>query len=232
MHKLKNRTEKNNKKKIKFTVSKLMMIVSAWIFQGFLYMNIYEKAYKIILETLLFSLIFTFFLYVKPQLSSFVSIIYSFLIAHTIVWFFNGQVMTMFIHMGIISNKPKRFIAYTDKLVNRILSKNCIRGAAIFGSITKCHFKKTSDLDVRLIMKKGIINRLLTCHFCFVERCLAFFQLYPIDIFAFDLNELKDKMSTDEDPIIICDRGGQLRSLYQSFLNYETLRKKFRAKYM
>lgn len=209
------------------------IILSGWIFQGFLYMNIYEKIYKIFLETFIIGICYSLFSSlpaydggILPQL------IWSMLVGHTIIWFINGQAMTMLIHMNLIPNSPGRFISYTDSLVNNIRRKKFILGAAAFGGLTRCEYRSSSDLDVRLVMKKGVLNGLLASHFCFIERVKALFCAFPLDLFAFDMEEAQRKMDAAENPIVFSDDSGLIKSLYDNFLNYEEFRKQFSKKYI
>ena len=209
------------------------IIISGWIFQGFLYMNIYEKIYKVLLEIsillICYSLCSSFLTRGEGIL---LPLIWSLLIGHTITWFLNGQAMTMFIHMNLIPNSPGRFISYTDKLVNNVRKKNYIMGAAAFGGLTRCEYRSSSDLDVRLVMKEGILNGIRASHFCFVERVKALLNAFPLDLFAFDLEETHKKMNLSENPIILYDNSDHLKSLYRHSIYYEKFRKEFSKKYI
>ncbi len=221
----------NNQFLMRFLRSKVGIVISGWIFQGFLYMNVYEKMYKICLESVFF--IICFIIYnLGNNFSFFSDIVFSLISAHTLIWMLNGQVMTMFIHMKLLPNKPDRFIDYTDKMYENIISKNYISGAAAFGSLTRYNFKETSDIDVRLIMKDGLLNRFMICHFCFLERVKAFFAVYPIDIFAFEGDDLKKRMNPDEIPIVFWDPEGLLKKMYPKTLSYSEFQDEFRKRFL
>lgn len=221
-----------NKYILKFRGSVPGIVISGWIFQGFLYMNRYEKMYKIALElVLLFVCYFTFFFLVN-SVGFLQRIFWSLVTAHTLMWFLNGQVMTMLIHMNLFPNQPAKFIKHTNRLARNMRSKRYIDGAAAFGGLTRYEFKTTSDLDLRVVMKAGIINQLRACHFCFLERVKALFYVYPIDIFAFDLDTLIERMNTSEKPIIMYDPRGKLRSAYPRAVLYDDFSVGFSKKFL
>ncbi len=195
-------------------------------------MNGYEKVYKLAVELLLFLFCLLFFHRMGTPSGPFPLISLSIIAAHSMMWLLNGQAMTMIIHMGLLPTRPKRFIAYTDRLARSIASTSYVGGAAAFGSMTRCAFKETSDIDVRLIMKESISARIRICHFCFVERARAFFYRYPIDIFAFPIDEMKEKMDPQETPVILHDPIGKLTSLYPEALPYEQFSATFRKKFL
>jgi predicted nucleotidyltransferase len=195
-------------------------------------MNSFERLYRVVLETLIFLTSILFMYVVGGQTFNKVYLIYGFLTAHTLTWLFNGQFVTMLIHMNLIPNSPIRFLTYTDRLHARIQSKSYIRGAAVYGSLTRIEFRKTSDLDLRVIMKPGLLHRIRICHFSFLERLKACFFIFPIDIFAFELNELIYKMSSDENPILFSDPSGILAETYPRALSYEEFRVRFSSKFL
>lgn len=221
----------NNQFISSFRKTKIGIFISGWVFQGFLYMNTFERLYKIFFEIFL-CLIFLFpFVVVSDRPFLKLYLLYVFLTAHTISWLFNGQFLTILFHMGLFQYNPRRFLRYTDNLLARILAKPYIEGAAIYGSLTKIEYRKTSDLDLRIIMKPGFFNRFMICHFAFLERLRAFVFLFPIDIFAFELEELTNKMSSYEDPIILTDPQEILVDKFVHALSYDEFRRQFVSKF-
>ena len=208
---------------------KAMVILSNWFVQSFLYMNNYERLCKIIWEVFLFLPIFYVF---KTFLSLYLAITASLLFSHTLNWLFNGHFYGLVKEFGGVSTSPKVFLTYLDGIYERFSNKSFIMGAAIFGSIARGEYKPSSDLDFRLFIKPGFWNGLAASHLCLIERFRAFLNKFPLDIYAFSLEEVKNKMRADEIPIILYDPEGKLVQAYPKAKFFKEFRKEFAQKYL
>ena len=131
----------------------------------------------------------------------YVALILSILIAHTINWILNGHIFALFKTFGKVKTKPEQFKRYINDLKEKSSNENSVFLVATIGSISTKKIKETSDIDIRIVRKKGFLNGLKSCIFTMKERSIAFFNKFPLDIYLLDdadeLNKLK------EDPILI-----------------------------
>ncbi len=205
---------------IRIVKSDVGVILSYWLFQGMLYMDFREVIFKIFLD-IIFTL--TFFLLGMPFMLALI-------LAHTFNMFLNGHYYVMKHNMGRIKNEPKEFIAYIEKLYNRIQRTDFILGTAAYGSLSRDSFSTTSDVDIRIFPKKGFMNWLKVILWVFAERTRAFLYSFPLDIYAFDFEVIDSKMRADEPPIIFADLESQLAKKYSNHILFDRFAQTFREK--
>lgn len=186
---------------------KIVVIFTNWVFQGQLYADQTEKAFKIILDTLLTVALF----FVIPLPNVITRLLVAFLISHSLNWIFNGQLFALAKNFDIVHNEPQRIIDYANGIKIRASRERSIDCVAVYGSLSRDEIKPTSDLDVRIIRKPGIINGLRACMFGLMERSRALFNRFPLDMFVVDGTEHLQKMRDDEPPQILYDPNGILR---------------------
>jgi len=206
--------------------SPLAVTLSAWFFQGMLYMNRYELILKLLLDIFLTVCIG----FIIP-FAGFMSWFLAWLIAHTVNAIFNFQPIAVMRHMGVGETDPKHFIDYVSRMHDRINEKAFLQGAASYGSLSRGMFKKTTDLDIRFLMVPGIVNGVRASNFAFVERVRALLHRFPLDLYAFTLPELLSKMRRDEIPVVFYDPDGLIQRSYKEVLPFEVFRKSFVEKY-
>ena len=114
-----------------------------------------------------------------------------------------------------------------DALHDRINGKAFLHEAASYGSLSRGIFKKTTDLDIRFLMLSGVLNGVGASNFAFVERIRALLHRFPLDLYAFTLTELLDKMRRDEIPVVFYDQNGLIRESYKEAVPFEVFRKSF-----
>ena len=170
-----------------------ILLLSSWLFQGLLYMDITEKVFKLTLG-ILFTGIFVFWG---------INIKASMLISHTLNWIFNGQIFVVFKNLKLIRTPPQKIDAYIQRLKKRVEDEPSIIWAGVYGSLVRGEFKETSDLDIRLIRKPGLINGVRACIFVMRERTWATFNRFPLDIYVGDSFKFLEKMKKEEIPIVI-----------------------------
>lgn len=210
---------------VEFFQSRLGRIFSNWVLQGMLYMNKIEIAYKLALD-LLFTLLIVLFVLGGDSLLDW---LFALMIAHTLNWILNGQPVALLMHIDIGKNNANKFISYIENLEKRIVNKDYLAACAAYGSLSVGNYKPTSDIDIRVILKKDLISQLLAAHFCFIERVKAFLAGFPLDLYAFTLEEAQVKMSPKEPPIVFLDPEGQLRKIYPELIEFKDFQEHFRA---
>lgn len=178
---------------------KFVIIFTNWLFQGLLYADKTEKAFKLFSDLALTILFFSLI----PDPDIFDKLIVSFLISHTINWIFNGQIFALFKNFGIIYTEPHKLIQYANEIKDRAASNNSIDCVVVYGSLVRDEIKSTSDLDVRIIRKKGLVFGILACVFAAKERSRALFNCFPLDIYVLDSRQKLSKMREDESPLVL-----------------------------
>jgi hypothetical protein len=181
------------------------VIISNWICQGMIYMNKYERLYRLTLEISLIGIVFWA---AAHLIDYYKALLVSFLMVHTIFWTFNGHIYVLMRYLTERNNDPARFIAYIEGINERLQGKDFLRGAVAFGSLSKDKFTASSDFDVRFLRKPGLVNSLQAFNHCALERARAFVQAFPLDIYVFDVEELSQKIRADEPPVVMMDPEG------------------------
>jgi len=198
------------------------IILSYWLFQGMLYMDIRETTFKVILDA--------FFILFFSSIG--IPLIISLILAHTINMLLNGHYFVMKHNMGRVSNNPQKIIGYLADFSLRLQKLTFLDGAAAYGSISRNLIKPTSDIDMRVFPEKGFISWAKAVLWVFKERTRALFLAIPLDIYAFDLDVIDSKMRPDESPIIFYDPGGRLVEKYREHLLFKDFARKFKESYI
>lgn len=196
LHELQRKLVKENKYPSYVKVP--VLLFSSWLFQGILYMDTTERNFKILLDILIFLPLFILF---NQYFNAISSILIAIMMAHTINWIFNGHIFGLLRVFGVTKTKHEVFIQYLDDLKKRSSNEDVINLVAVIGSLSREERKESSDLDIRIIRKKGFKNGLRASLFVMSERTKAFFNKFPIDIYLLDDY---DKLSElGEPPVII-----------------------------
>jgi predicted nucleotidyltransferase len=183
-------------KPIKF----LIIIIANWVFHGFLYMEKTEKAFFLIFDLLLFFPLWFFLSFVTNLLFSALGAL---LVAHTIHWLFDGHIYVMLKNLGRCKTPITKFSNYTNGLSERAKHEKSIFSIIAFGSLSRNEFSDSSDLDLRIVRKPGLVNGIRACSFTLLERGRALVDKFPLDVYTLDSPRNLSKMSPDEPPIII-----------------------------
>ena len=141
-----------------------------------------------------------------------VSIVASIVISHTLNWIFNGHIFVVFKNLKLIKTSKEKFDTYIERLKRKVENEPSIVWAGVYGSLVRGEFKETSDLDVRLIRKRGFINGVRVCVFVMKERSWATFNRFPLDIYVGDSFGFLEKMNKEENPLIVKDVRKEIRT--------------------
>jgi len=188
-----------------------ILIFTNWLFHGFLYMDRTEKAFYLLLDGLFFlPIFFAFSTILNPNSSVFLA----FVITHTLHWVFDGHLFVLFKNLGLSKAELKCFVENAKELRERVRKKRSILAVAIFGSLSRGSLIESSDLDVRIIRRPGMINGLKACGFAFLERSRAFLKKFPLDLYVIDNPNKLSKIRPDEAPIVLYDPPDVFRKKY------------------
>lgn len=212
----------HNKQLSRLIQSEIGTVASYWLFQGMLYMDVRETTLKVILD-----LMITVLLY-----SIGINIVICIIFAHTFNMLFNGHFYAMGSHMDRHRIAALNFINYVELLQKRLSKLSFLSGAAAYGSLSRNLFKPTSDIDIRIIPAKGFMNWVCAVTWIFMERARAFWNSFPLDMYAFDVAVIDKKMRSDEPPIIFTDRDQLMVRKYQNHVPFDAFLINFKKKYI
>jgi predicted nucleotidyltransferase len=192
-----------------------IVIIKQWIHQGFTYLDKTEMFYRVIWELIPF-LIFFSFLYSFVEINIYIIVIISFLLGHTLNWIFNFNFWTClcFTFPNLKNPGNDRTIKYLIKFQERMLKSDSIAGCMIYGSLSRGMWHIKSDLDMRILRRKGVINGFKAYLVVFRERLIALWYKQPLDLFMADSIEFLDKVRDDEFPIFLKNKDQRLLKRY------------------
>ncbi len=191
--------------------SKGGIFLSNWTFQGMRYMNYGEKIHRVAIEAGIFLVIFfsSSFIWNKG-----LRCFFSLCVAHTLSFFLNGHFFVLMRYLGDYKKSKQDAMAYVVKLQNSMDNKQFLLGAILCGSLSRGDNTETSDLDIRLVKREGWYNAIRAFNFCTVTRIQAFFSAMAVDVYVFDIEELKTKIRSDEKPVVLYDPNNVLTKFY------------------
>jgi len=173
-----------------------------WVFHGFIYMDRTEKIFFLLLDGIFFLPIFFAFLALS-NLSS--SIILAVVITHTLHWLFNGHLYVLLKNLRLSKIELDCFAKYLSELRERAKREKSILAIAAFGSLSRGQLSESSDLDIRIIRRLGVINGIRACIFTFLERGRALLSKIPLDVYTLDGFQNLSKLCPDEPPVVLYD---------------------------
>lgn len=200
--------------------SRLIVVITNWVFQGLLYSDSTEKIFKISLDivlTIVLTLVMTL-LFSPGYLLLYILV--SLVLAHTINWVFNGQIFALLKNFNMVYNEEQRIIDYANGIKTRASREKGIEKILVYGSLVRGEIKCTSDLDLRIIRGPGIVNGFNTCVFVMLERFRAFLYRFPLDVYLLDSPKHLSKMRKDEIPYILYGSDSCDTSLDKSLMGH------------
>ena len=141
-----------------------MIILTNWFFRGVVHMDRTEKTFNICLDFILFTLILIIF---KPFFQ--ISPVLCFMLSHSFLWIFNGQIFVLFKNLKLTRTKTLLFYSYLSYLQHRYCNKHNVIAVAAFGSLSRGRISEQSDLDIRIIRKNGFFNGVISCFQIFYD---------------------------------------------------------------
>ncbi len=183
-------------------------------------MNIYEIGLKVILDAA-FTLIFTLLLSVWLPLTL-ATIFLSWAFAHTINWIFNGHIYVLLRYVHPVPQSREHFETFIQELGRRGHSYKSVDGIAIFGSYCRGCLHENSDLDVRILVRPGIVNGIQGALYCLLERMTAVLMKFPLDIYSCVGLEGLSQLRSDEIPVLLSGKSPLLRNKYPQALHKRT----------
>lgn len=202
------------------------LIITNWFFQGIRRADTTEKIYKL-LFTLILTILISFLFHRVLSCTMVSSVLWGFIIGHTLNWLINNNWTNLIIHRLFLSklNKVKAF-DYLDSLKNRLKNKPFVLYATTHGSICNGNLKPSSDIDVALVRKRGFKNALQSLWFVLVEKKIADLHKIPLEIYLSDSPEYAiAKFKKEQNPVVITERDNILDNYYAEKLTLEEAKK-------
>jgi GTPase SAR1 family protein/predicted nucleotidyltransferase len=176
-----------------------------WVFQGTLIMTMSERLFRFLLELTVAATSIVLLSHSVPLVQN---ILLSLVVAHTIDWSLNGNFWATQRFFGRKSD-PKQLIDFLRNLEKG--EHFSVEAIAAFGSLSRGRFNASSDLDMRIVRKRGFLSWMGTNLFVLKLRSTSFVKRRPVDIFIMDrVDQIYDHISRDEMPIVIYDPKGIL----------------------
>jgi hypothetical protein len=182
-----------------------------------------EALFKLFLEFIFFMISY---LLLSLVLTPFTSFFISIMLAHTMNWLFNGHLFVLGRYLGFTYSEPQKFIEYPGTIKAKLIDRKSITAVAFFGSLT------SSDLDIRIIHRQGLINGFIACFWGFTERARALRHRYPIDLYVIGKSKSFEKLRKDEVPIVLFDHNNFIKHYYSKVVDYEEFKRGFLRKYV
>jgi predicted nucleotidyltransferase len=190
----------------RFFVSPFGVVLSNWVFQGFRYMNAYERTVKIFIDVVIMLAI----ILLTGLQTSYQMVMVAFLVAHTINWLANGHFVTLLRYVQPIPRTRQQFEDYVTDLREDVAKRSFIKGVAIYGSYCRGSWHPNSDLDLRIIVDETFLAGAIGALYCAFLRAKAFVIVFPLDVYCCVGTECLDRMRPDERPIFLKDEGDML----------------------
>ncbi len=210
----------DNKKQRKASLggkSKPVGLLRNWAHQGFFYLDNTERFGRVLLEivpTVLLAYMFSHFS--ELSLKGYCLWLASLVIVHTLNWIINDNWWACVIfafpklkNPGVMQTRD-----YLKKMQIRLANDTSITGAMLYGSVARRVWHKRSDLDLRILREKGLLNGIIAYQVLIRERLIAVFARQPLDIYLADDVNFLMRMRKDEDPVFLKKQDLKLNQLY------------------
>lgn len=195
-----------------------ILIFTNWLFQGIHHLDITEKTYRIG-----FTIVSSLIVYYGFR----ISIVYSIVIGHTLNWLVNSNFYMILIHRLMTSKLSKReLFEYAQSLQKRLEKQNWILYAASFGSICRGKLKDSSDLDISIVRKPGLINGLKGLWFILIEKKIGDLNKIPLELYLNDIPETsKNRFKSENNPVVMYDKENIIKKYYKDILTLDEAEK-------
>jgi predicted nucleotidyltransferase len=130
----------------------------------------------------------------------------AFIIIHSISWLLIGNFWVYMLDSFYWVKNPgiDSIIYYVEQVRLAYRFKDSAKAILIYGSMCRNSFHNRSDLDLRVIRRKGIKASVVSIFIGFFVRTLAFIRRIPVDLQIVDSEcFLEKQMRPDEFPIIV-----------------------------
>lgn len=135
-------------------------------------------------------------------------IISAFCGAHVLNFIVNGQLFVLLKNFDLVDIPKEKFERWMVMLGERYERSQSVDAVVVYGSLSRGDLSRTSDLDVRVLRRDGLVNGLVACSITAVFRFKALIHRFPLDIYVLDGTDSLDRLRDDEEPQVLVDKRG------------------------
>jgi hypothetical protein len=209
--------KKESRKAVAGGKAKLWNLPRGWAHQGFFYLDRTQRIGRVVFE-IVPTVILAWLIGAigGVGLSSVRLWCASLLIVHTLNWVLNGNwwAGVLFAFPGLRNRGNRATCDYLNRMAERLRRDRSISGAMIFGSVSRGQWHERSDLDLRLLRRRGVCNGIAGVLVLSRERCIALWNRQPLDIYLADGILFLKRMRPDEPPIFLKKADPRLDRTY------------------
>lgn len=169
-----------------------------------------EKLYKLCLDILGSAIIFFLMIEILPLASL---VVMAIAVPHTLNFLFNGQLPVIFKNLGYTKVSESHFREFISALDESARLNPSISKAVLIGSQVREAMSVSSDLDVRVVRHRGVVNGIRACTYVLARRSKALIEWFPLDIYVLDSEGPLENLREGERPMSLA--SGHIRQASQ-----------------
>lgn len=211
---------------------KLINIPRNWLHQAITYMDSGELLFRVAIEAFEMVAIYCLIRWVAPDMSVAASLILGGVFVHTWNWITNGLFWVVIIQTFPRLENPgaSRTVKFIGEMTERLKRSGHISGLAVYGSISRGAWHQRSDIDMRILRRRGFLSLIQAALLTMRERFYALLAGQPMDVYLADDTDFLTKLRSDEVPLLLIKRDERLERLYPGNVEVElTLERLVRA---
>lgn len=187
-----------------------------WAHQALSYMDSGELSFRVLVQTGETLLVWAILNALPISVSPVINLLASVFIVHTWNWVTNCLFWSVIIFTfpGLRNPGAVKTVEYLNDMRERLKGSRCISGIAVYGSVTRQTWHDRSDIDIRLLRRKGFSNWVCAGMTTMAERWRAMLALQPMDLYLADDVDFLLKMRSDEIPVLLLARDERMKRLY------------------
>lgn len=186
--------------------ARLWNLPRGWAHQGFFYLDRTQRLGRVVFE-IMPTLVFAGLVSATGGIPLSSPWLWggSLLLTHTLNWVLNGNWWAglLFAFPGLRNQGEQMTCVYLNRMAERLRSCRSISGVLIFGSVARGQWHERSDLDLRLLRRRGGYHGVAGVLVLARERWLALWARQPLDIYLADDIAHLHRMRRDESPLFL-----------------------------
>lgn len=211
-----------NSKKRKASIDGRIHLVNLarnWLHQAITYMDRGELVFRLLIELIEIAVVIVILmLLIQPEemYSRALMISVSVIIVHTFNWVTNANfhALLLFAFPSCKNMGEAETTRYLNQMARRLGRYYSITGLAVYGSVARGAWHERSDVDIRILRRKGLIYLAFAVLLTMRERWLALIARQPVDLFLADDVSFLKRMRPDERPIFLIKNDARLDTEY------------------
>lgn len=150
------------------------------------------------------------------------NLLVSILVAHGVNFLTNGQLPVLMRYVMTDIGVTKRKVKSAVEKISSTAPQWDVEDVLIFGSFSRFQMQSSSDLDLRLYHRPGLIHSIRAYCYAVYIRIWANWNFVPIDIYCFTDPTFLDRMRDDETPALLLN-SADMRKRYPNTLSAEEM---------